>query len=315
MFIFIAALDASYRSQKESLSGKRDREVFRDRMFARGFSLTPIDPKIVQQGGGFEKTNVDTLYFGKGQQAPVWQLAQWYSKYTLAHVTPEIGRDSSITYKNEGKRLTRYADGSLMLELITSKEYDHPRKNGEPWPHILLEQKFGEQSPAIGQAKELHFSMELKLVKCENKMNKGTFDGKLHTAQSPFYFVLEDCNRDSKGYGKFIWFGIPSFDYRYKSARNEEKVSWDIGTNTYIYNVAENTLWGDISFQDGNWHKAKADILPLIRIALKKMQSKGVFTTTTLNDLKITGMNFGWEIPGTFDAAVCVKNFSLRVVE
>jgi len=315
IFIFTAALDASCRSQKESSLGKSEREVFRDRMFVRGFSLTPIDPKTVKLGGGFEKMNVDTLYFGKERQTPIWQLAQWYSKYTLAHINPIYGPNGSITYQNEGKCLIRYADGSLMLELTTSKEYDHPRKNGEPWPHILLEQKFGDQSPTVGKTTEILFSMEIKLIKCENKMSEQTFDEKLHTAQSPFYFVLENCNKDSKEYGKYIWFGIPSFDYRYKHTGNEEKVSWDIGTNTYIYNVPEKSLWGDVSFQDGNWHKANADILPLIRKALETMQSKGVFTTTTLNDLMITGMNFGWEIPGTFDAAVCVKNFSLRVVE
>jgi hypothetical protein len=294
---------------------KKGTEVFRDQSFSRGFGLSPLDPKIVHQGGGFEKTNVDTLYFGKEKQTPIWQLAQWYSKHNLAHVNPETGNDGSITFKNEGKRLIRYTNGSLMLELTTSKEYDHPRKNGEPWPHILIEQKFGDESPIVGETTKILFSMEIKLVKCENKMSEQTFNEKLHTAQSPFYFILENCNKDSKEYGKYIWFGIPSFDYRYKSTGNEEKVSWDIGTNTYIYNVPENTLWGDVSFQDGNWHKANADILPLIRKALKTMQSKGVFTTTTLNDLMITGMNFGWEIPGTFDAAVCVKNFSLIVTK
>jgi len=33
-----------------------------------------------------------------------------------------------------------------------------------------------------------------------------------------------------------------------------------------------------------------------------------------LTDLKITGMNFGWEVPGTFDAAIQVKNISLKAV-
>lgn len=315
VFTFSLTFNALCRPQMNSMTGKKEKEVFRDRTFTRGFSLTPLDPKIVQQGGGFEKTNVDTLYFGKEKQTPVWQLAQWYSKYNLAHVNPESGDDGSITYKNEGKRLIRYADGSLMLELTTSKEYDHPRKNGEPWPHILLEQQFGDQSPTIGKVTDLLFSMEIKLIKCENKMNEQTFDEKLHTAQSPFYFVLENCNKDSKEYGKYIWIGIPSFDYRYKRTGNEEKISWDIGTSTYIYNVPENILWGEVSFQDGNWHKAFADILPLIKRALETMHTKGVFTNTTLNDLKITGMNFGWEIPGTFDAAVCIKNFSLRVTE
>jgi len=315
LFVFTTTCEASSRIKKKGYSERKAREVFQDQTFARGFSLTPLDPKIVQEGGGFEKTNVDTLYFGKEKQIPIWQLAQWHSKYTLANAKPEKGSDGSVTFKNDGKRIIRYKDGSLMLELTTSKEYDRPRINGEQWPHILLEQKFGDLSPTIGKAKELRFSMEIKLIKCENKMDGHAFDDKLHTAQTPFYFVLKDCNKESKEYGKYIWFGIPSFDYRYKHTGNKEKVSWDIGTNTYIYNIPEKAFWGNVSFQDGKWHRASADILPFVRRALEAMQSKGVFATTTLNDLKITGMNFGWEIPGTFDAAVCVKNFSLGVVE
>lgn len=315
IFSFSLTFNALCRPQINSITEKKGTEVFRDRKFARGFSLTPLDPKIVQQGGGFEKTNVDTLFWETEKRPPVWQLAQWYSKYNLAHVKPEIGSDSSITYRNEGKRLVRYPDGSILLELTASKEYNHPRKQGEQWPHILLEQKFKDRSPIIGMAKELLFSMDIKLVKCENKMKEETFDDKLHTAQSPFYFIIENCNKGSKDYKKYIWFGIPSFDYRYKNTGNEDKVSWDIGTNTYIYDVPEVKLWGDVSFQDGKWHEAFADILPLIKQALETIRSKGIFINTSLDDLQITGMNFGWEIPGTFDAALCVRNFSLRVVE
>ena len=33
---------------------------------------------------------------------------------------------------------------------------------------------------------------------------------------------------------------------------DQKTVSWDIGTNTYIYNVPQRPVWGDISFQDKN---------------------------------------------------------------
>ncbi len=316
--LIIFYLLASYltcRPQVNIKTEKEGREVFLDQSFSHGFALSPLDPKIVEQGGGFEKTNVDTLFWGNENQSPVWQLSQWYSKYNLAHVKPELASDGSITFHNEEKRLVHYPDGSILLELTTSKEYNNPRKSNENWPHILIEQKFGSQSPVIGHAKELFFSMEIKLVKCENKMKEGTFNEKLHTAQSPFYFVLKDCNKESEDSGKYLWFGIPSFDYRYKRTGNEEKVSWDIGTSSYIYCVPEMAIWGDVRFQDGKWHKGQADILPLLKRALETMKSKGAFANTSLDDFRITGMNFGWEIPGTFDAALCVKNFSLLVKE
>ena len=45
------------------------------------------------------------------------------------------------------------------------------------------------------------------------------------------------------------------------------------------------------------------------------MREKGSFTDSRWEDLAITGMNFGWEIPGTFDAELKVRGMSLRAEE
>ncbi len=37
--------------------------------------------------------------------------------------------------------------------------------------------------------------------------------------------------------------------------------------------------------------------------------------TTMPEDLELTGMNFGWEVPGTFDAGLQIRNLSIRIVE
>ena len=70
-----------------------------------------------------------------------------------------------------------------------------------------------------------------------------------------------------------------------------------------------------MTLQDGEWHETHIDIKPLIARALSVMRSKGIFKNTTLDDLKITDMNFGWETPGTFDAALRVRGISLKSVE
>ena len=56
----------------------------------------------------------------------------------------------------------------------------------------------------------------------------------------------------------------------------------------------------------------QADLLPHIRMCLDKMKEKGFFKDTNLSDLEISGMNFGWEVPGTFRAAASIKDLSLR---
>jgi hypothetical protein len=82
-----------------------------------------------------------------------------------------------------------------------------------------------------------------------------------------------------------------------------------------MYQVPPRSIWGEISFQDKEWHKGEADLKPLILRALEAMREKDVFKETTPDDLVITGMNFGWEIPGTFDVAIRVKGISLKYIE
>lgn len=65
----------------------------------------------------------------------------------------------------------------------------------------------------------------------------------------------------------------------------------------------------------GEWHSARLDLLPLIRRGVAAMQAKGQFVHTMPEDLELTGMNFGWEVPGTFDAGLQIRNLSIRIVE
>ena len=157
--------------------------------------------------------------------------------------------------------------------------------------------------------------MELKLEKEENKMSQGTFNTSLHTAQSPFYFVVRNDNKNSPDFNQRIWFGIHSYDYRWTEMRDAENIAWDIGTSQYMYQVPPRSIWGEISFQDKKWHKGEADLKPLILRALEAMKEKDVFKETTPDDLVITGMNFGWEVTGTFDVAIKVKGISLKYIE
>lgn len=305
---------SSKKHQDNNLENNEEWEVIRDTLFERGVAISPLHPSIVHQKGGFEKANTDTFLFEKQGVLPIWQLSQWHSKYDFANAVPVKNGDGSIEYSNKGKRIVRYPDGSLLLDITTSTEYSHPRKDGEDWPHLLIEQTF-EKNPNIGEAKEMIFSMSLKLVKCENKMKEGEFNESFHTAQSPFYFILRNINKDSEDFNKSIWLGIPSFDYRYTQMNDKEIISWDIASNMYIYNIPQKPIWGDVSFQDMQWHKTKTDILPLIKQAVESMKSKDLFLQTSLSDLELVGMNFGWEVPGTFDAAIMVKGISLKVVD
>lgn len=292
----------------------KGREVLGDPQFKRGMAISPLWPAIVQNNGGFEKTNTDTIRFGRRSGKPVWQMAQWASRYDLGGTPPVRQADGSVAYANEGKRIVRSADGTLTLDITTSTEYRSPRTADGAWPHLLIQQDFTHR-PNIGRIRHLYFAMDLRIEHCERRMSDEQYDESLHTAQSPFYFFMRNTNPRSPDYGLSLWVGVPSFDYRYERLSDEEYVQWDIGTATYIYAIPPRSIWGDVSFHDREWHSARLDLLPLIRRGVAAMQAKGQFVHTMPKDLELTGMNFGWEVPGTFDAGLQIRNLSIRIVE
>ena len=322
-FLSLGFISVFFCSCKEASSASNSSlnqdgiEIFKDNTFQTGFALGPVDSKTVRVGGGHEKTFVDTLNFRKDSPKPVWRIAQWNSKFDLANTKPMDGPENSIYYENEGssRKIALYPDHSLLLEVNASKEYDKPRIKGQSWPHLLIAQEFGNERPNIGNVNQLLFSMELKLERCENKMDSGTYNKSLHTAQSPLYFNIKNVNQNSADFNQMIRFGIPSYDYRYTKMSDKEKIGPETGHPNFIYNVPPLSVWGDISFQDEEWHKCEIDLKPLILRALEAIKEKDVFKNTSPDDLVITGMNFGWEVPGTFDATLKVKNLSLKIMK
>lgn len=279
-----------------------------DPLFAQGLAMSPLTPEEVMQGGGFAATNVDTLFPGR-PAAPAWQACQWHSRYNIAH-TPMRRTRRGHSYANAGKRIARNKRGELTLEIITSAEYTHPRRQGEPWPHLLVQQDF---VPAIqlGKVDNLVLRFVLRLLYCHLRMDEADFNPALHTAHTPFYLSMRNANAQSQDHGKSLWMGLQSFDYRYPRLADHCDVSWDIGTARYIYQMPPRQLWSDICFADGRWHQLEADIVPHLRQAIAHLRERGLFADSRLEDFVVEGMNFGWECPGTFDAAIAVRGFSL----
>ena len=137
----------------------------------------------------------------------------------------------------------------------------------------------------------------------------------LHSAQFLMNFTLSNLNKESKGYGDTIWFGLAFYDYRF--TYSEEGIAIDDGkesaTGIAKYGISskkflpEPVCIGDKVFVD-------FDVLPEIANALKLAQeyeALEVFRDTEVKDLKFTTMNLGWEIPGTFDVASTIYQLGL----
>ena len=280
-----------------------------DRSFRNGLSLKGTS-------SAHSPTGKYLSPFGKAQINSVWELAEWESKYQLSQDMMETDGDTRI-YRDPGKMISfRESDGDyhIRMDVISSNEYTAPRKAGEGWPHLLLEQSFPEKV-LLKDLKGLLLGFSGRLVGAEMKMPADRFDKGLHSAQFQLFITAQDLNPQSPGYGDYLWFGIPFYDYRYREA--EVYAAKDIGkddaTGKFIYSLANRDFMKG-SFHDGEWITISKDLLPEIKKAIGIARERGYLKQSAEEDLRISGMNIGWEVPGTFDVAFEFKGFNISAV-
>lgn len=279
-------------------------QLFEDRNFAGGFRLSATDSRANPVEVGY--------IFSDGNSRPKWRLAQWGTNYSLEGVA-EKNDGSSRTMENAGKLVQLRKDGKdtvLRLEIRAGDDYGGKlRKPGEAWPHLLIEQSF-DALPKISEIKNFKVSYEVKIsdvrAVCKERM-----DESLHAAQLVMFFTLQDRNKASAGYGDYIWFGLPIYDFRHDFPPAHKAV--DAGkadaTAKYIYAVDGRKLHRS-KVRMGRWIKFDKDVLPLMKEALEDAFKKGYLKNSELKDIAISGMNTGWEMPGPFNGAAEYKNIS-----
>lgn len=65
----------------------------------------------------------------------------------------------------------------------------------------------------------------------------------------------------------------------------------------------------------GGWIAIDRDLLPLMREALTTAWAKGFLSgSREPGDYYIGGMNLGWELTGTFDVELEIRNLSLKLL-
>ena len=277
-----------------------------------------IEKGIIIKGTNSANPSAKSIIYPLGEidnSNPIWTLAEWGSKKTLSNVTPKTTKDG-ITYSETGKNISFKKENNTVevtMEVIASEEYDAPRKAGESWPHLLMEQKIDEVNK-IENADKMDFTLDVKLVQNEMKMKDFEFDPGLHTAQISIYFTVADVNRNSQGYGDYLWFGLPIYDYRYPNGIEEysaQDLGKDDATNKFIYKPASSEVFeGNVDNQ--KWIQINLDILPFINNAIKTARERGYLKNSNISDLALTSSNIGWEVQGTFDCSIKYKNLSLK---
>ena len=115
-----------------------------DTRFEHGFTVwSPKPGSHVKQG---------TIRPDQSDSKPVWGLAQWHSRFTLAGVEPERMPGGAVRFSDGAKSVTFFPEGSeadiaLGLQGILEYEGKSP-KRGDPWPHLLAERNWRPNLPS-----------------------------------------------------------------------------------------------------------------------------------------------------------------------
>lgn len=269
-------------------------------------------------------THLGEFVYTDSAQTPKWSLAQWDSgpciwgsrvesdKYTLTD-----GVSKWVSYNP--------SEGSLLLRLNTEAYYNgRGAVEGDYWPHLLVETTLpystateSEKEFFTGAADKWLLSFDLRMPQYSATPRNGDW---VRAAQLYIYFGARH-----KETGRFVWFGLQLFDSRWKySADNyfvdggkadaSGQMIYVIGTRN-VYKGMRETLWnsaGTAPQAGENWLHFELDLIPYLRFMVNRGIREGDFAPdTVVDDFYIDYMNYGWEIIGTFDCGVEIKNLSL----
>lgn len=289
--------------------------LFGDSNFRNGFR---VSKNITNGEGG--PYHGDPLKHFDNDINPSWTLCQWGSNYDIYDkgYSKEVSADEKeITYISEGKNVNgnfvpakkfgvNTETGAIYLESNTEVEYERPRNDGEPWVHLLFEQDFSNNLVQVASLDSLAMSATYEITKFEDKMN-GQANTNRHAAQLVWYITLQNRNPESSSFGNYIWFGLNLWDNRSSGKSTPLYAAHDGGTSTFIYNPASSAY---LMENDGNLPvpnrkvTARLEVLNVARTAFDLAKSRGYLGNTEYEDLYVGGMNFGFEIPGTYNFGV-----------
>lgn len=282
--------------------------LFSDMKFQKGFLL---GYPTATMGRKVEAV----LDYGNSNNKPAWRLCQWATKYSLANAECIHQPNGDMTYENKGKKVTLTKDNNLILQINGKEEYSPtPRIFGQPWPHLLIEQDAIDIHP-LADLSAINFTVSARLTYFENHMKQTEYNPSLHAAQFQMFFIVKNIAPLSKEYNDLFWFGVPFFDNRHDipPAYMAKDVGKDDATGKFIYTIPGQET-NKTPMKNQTWIKMQMDLLPYIKSGLTESVKRNYLADPNPNHYAVVNMNLGWEIPGTFNAAVQIKDFQINAV-
>ncbi len=243
----------------------------------------------------------------------IWLVTQWHSKCNIRTI-PLVIEDGAYVYKNEYKTVARDPDGTLTLRVNASEEYSRVRESiQDPWVHLYFEQRFAEPHP-IGDAEEMRMQVKFAVPHFRDATPDGKTDPSVHAVIAMVYIILKDMNPESPAFGQYINFCVMLYDNR--TGVTPEDWFVDTGynpqdaTQMMIYQM-DSSEYVDPVYADGTWHTVDFDPLPFFKKALAISQEQGCMVGSKFEDISVSSVFFGFEMPGMMDCEIKIKDLFL----
>lgn len=231
-----------------------------------------------------------------------WNLCEWGTRHSLFEDRRLVEKEGDYEISNISKSVKREKDGSLTLSIETDKEYLAPRKEGEDWPHLLFEQHF--ENKFLRQYRSLNLDFSLSFLALEDHMKERNDS---HTLQVSLYFEVGNAE-------DFFWFGLPFIDApRYRKPRkwvNEDGGKAD-ASHKLIY-ALDPSIYIKELFLVGDTVSFELDLLPFMLEAFRVGKEAGYLKNVKEEELRINGLNFGFESTGTFSSKIRINRLSIK---
>ena len=310
-------VQAEEKTLHEEFIAQGYQALFADPFFKNGVNVLAPDGSLAGVISGVN-----------AEDAPSWVFPQWGSKYDIYNYAERNYYEggNAFIYKSEGKVVDgeklpakilsiNSNTGSVYMELNAEVEYDRPRQDGESWPHTLLSQDFGPELVHIQDLEDLVMSMEYEITMFEDCMGK-TADTNKHCAQLVWYITVQNRTIGHADYGKYVWFGITLWDNRISGISFGGYAAEDAGkadaTHAFIYQPASSIIFSNGKCPNVNEYKTvEFHLLDAIRTAFNTAKDRGYLGDTAWEDLYIGGMNFGFEVTGTYNVAVQIDSVGI----
>ena len=285
-------------------------QTIADTFYKNGLTINSPD--------GSTQTTATTVNDGA---TPSWIVAQWDSVGSLNNTSEENG---VFTYWDSAKLLSIDTNtGAIAMDMKGSVEYaDGGRTQvAEDWPHLVMQQDYyGDKLIHLSEMESVNMQMKYTVTKCTEPIPEHNYDKpKLHCAQFVWYITLQNRTEGHEDFGKYMWFGMVLFDNRYqdtvyertnKTADNSDQFIYQPGTADWSPTGTMATLNETMTIDFNILDVAKV----AYNEATKWSRWDQVFSSTTWEDLYVGSMNFGIEIPGTYDMSVDIEHVGIASV-